>query len=280
MTDATAGGPAPTDQLPAQGWYPDPAGSGQLRWWDGAAWTGAFHPDSVQPPRAPLADHRRPPLTQHFPTLARLTEISLLACAAAAAFSAYSAWRLRDLASRLIADADSVDLAAADAVDRLELLSGIGTFITFAITAGLFITWLYQAHRSDQVYPPALRHSSGWAIGAWFVPFLNLVRPAQIVGDVTRGAARAKAVEPSSDRLVSAWWGSLLISNFAGTAAARYMRTADGEEDGMALLTSYRTAATVDIVADLLLLAAAILCLVLVRRTTRMLLSRPGQPVT
>jgi hypothetical protein len=33
---------------PAAGWYPDPAGSGDARWWDGATWT-----QHVQPVGAP-----------------------------------------------------------------------------------------------------------------------------------------------------------------------------------------------------------------------------------
>jgi len=37
---------------PAAGWYPDPSGSGGLRWWNGTAWTGYLAP-GVQPPKAP-----------------------------------------------------------------------------------------------------------------------------------------------------------------------------------------------------------------------------------
>ncbi|GAB3203100.1 phospholipid scramblase-related protein [Geodermatophilus arenarius] len=41
-----------TQPLPPPGWYPDPAGSGGSRWWDGRTWTGHVQ-QPAPPPRVP-----------------------------------------------------------------------------------------------------------------------------------------------------------------------------------------------------------------------------------
>jgi len=37
----------PTQGIPPAGWYPDPAGSPQQRWWDGSQWSDMLQPVSV-----------------------------------------------------------------------------------------------------------------------------------------------------------------------------------------------------------------------------------------
>ncbi|WP_431928076.1 DUF2510 domain-containing protein [Nonomuraea jabiensis] len=52
-----------TTQTPA-GWYPDPYGEPQLRWWDGTQWTDALHaqqPGPGGPPQQPSGPQPQPP---------------------------------------------------------------------------------------------------------------------------------------------------------------------------------------------------------------------------
>ncbi|WP_176611714.1 DUF2510 domain-containing protein [Actinomadura sp. WMMB 499] len=40
------------------GWYPDPYGTGSLRWWDGRNWSDRLNPEPAVPARAPLPQRR------------------------------------------------------------------------------------------------------------------------------------------------------------------------------------------------------------------------------
>jgi hypothetical protein len=58
------------------------------------------------------------------------------------------------------------------------------------------------------------RHSSGWAIGSWFVPILNLFRPAEIANDIWRTSLRGR-----NGGLTGLWWGLYLLNLVSGGVA-------------------------------------------------------------
>jgi Domain of unknown function (DUF4328) len=100
-------------------------------------------------------------------------------------------------------------------------------FLNFGglIACGVFfIRWLRAACRNADVVAPGLRrYGHGWAIGAWFVPFLNLWRPKQIVNDVWRaGGSRG-----SSERLpwwLDVWWAGWIASGILSQVGFRLDR--------------------------------------------------------
>ena len=105
--------------------------------------------------------------------------------------------------------------------DTRQGAMGMLQMVLFVAAAIVFIRWLRAAYRNADVLAPGVRrYGHGWAIGAWFVPILNLWRPKQIVNDVWR----AGADNPNDDRppvLLLAWWLSWIASTLLGRAAGR-----------------------------------------------------------
>jgi hypothetical protein len=95
--------------------------------------------------------------------------------------------------------------AASSAADRLALVTAVGALVGVVLVIG----WLHAGVKVvGTLGLGPLRHSSGWAIGAWFVPFLNLVRVPQIVADVYRAGRRPVG---RVGFVVGGWWAIWLI---------------------------------------------------------------------
>ena len=81
---------------------------------------------------------------------------------------------------------------------------GFASIAVSIACAVLFIRWLHLAYRNvDAISPPYRRFDTGWAIGSWFVPILNLVRPMQIVTDVWHSGMPERHRPPA---WLALWW--------------------------------------------------------------------------
>jgi hypothetical protein len=139
--------------------------------------------------------------------------------------------------------------------DNRQAAVGVLQFALLVACAVVFIRWLRAAYRNTDVIVPGLRrYGHGWAIGAWFVPFLNLWRPKQIVNDTWRAGGNHD-LSP----LLTIWWAGWLIDNALGQIAGRR-----GLEDET--IEELRTTDALYIVSDALDAVVAVIALVVVKR--------------
>lgn len=226
------------------------------RWNEAArAWEYA-HREGVQTAPAKSA---APATTYRSPRPAARVVTTLLGTAAvldAAALVAYLAelrrWNAA-AAGSVVADAD---VAAGDL--RLRLLSA-ALLVVLLATVPAFLVWFHRLYTNlPALGATDLRFSSGWAIGAWFVPFLNLWRPKQIADDIWR------ASDPDADTVsgphwrgrpvggvVHFWWGLYLLSNLVNQAVVRYSVDAVGVQELRTRAVADSGAAVLDALAAL-----------------------------
>ena len=92
--------------------------------------------------------------------------------------------------------------------------------VTYLATVAGFLVWFHRAYTNlHALGMEPLRFRAGWAVGGWFVPILNLVRPKQIMDDIWRGSDPAA---PASNHgawhrapipaLLQLWWALFLVS--------------------------------------------------------------------
>lgn len=158
------------------------------------------------------------------------------------------------------------DLTAATANDKRVSFLAIGYFTILICTIIFFILWFRRAYNNLHVTQKVnLTHSEGWATGAWFVPFLNLIRPYQIMEEIWSKTQEATKNLLSNKRstIVGWWWAIYLISNTANNIANRLFND-DASFDDLISGTYAQ------IISNLIEIPSIILTIIMVKKTAEM----------
>lgn len=183
---------------------------------------------------------------------ARAAQICLAAMGLLAVISAIhflSGFELVERAAR-----GGLSAAAGEAFDERTALFarlGLGGLL---VTGVFWFVWLYRAVANARAIGRPIEFTPGWAIGWWFVPFANIVRPYQIVRSLM------DELGTPNNSPVLWWWGSYLA---AGTVAnfASFLNPPD--------LNGLRVLFGSSLIAELLRAASAILAFRLVGEIER-----------
>lgn len=133
-------------------------------------------------------------------------------------------------------------------------------FPVYVFAVVTFLMWIYRCYtnlpplRSDN-----MEFSPGWAVGWWFVPFANLVKPFQAVRtlwsesdpDFDPNHGFLSHVQAGAPGFMALWWAAWLLSNFTANVAGRLIdpESSAGLETGA---YAYVVAGAMTVIAALL----------------------------
>ncbi len=113
--------------------------------------------------------------------------------------------------------------AQATANDTRQQFVGIAYLVVSLVSAVGFLRWFYRASVNSRGFNArGMQYAAGWTIGGFFVPFLNLVRPFQVMKEIWQISGNPLAWRKETGAvLVGWWWGLWLVGNVLGQIIMR-----------------------------------------------------------
>jgi hypothetical protein len=108
-----------------------------------------------------------------------------------------------------------------------DALTGLNAFLYLSVlflSAVTFLLWLHRAVKNlSSLGARTLRFTPGWAVGWFFVPVMNLIRPSEVVTELWHASDPAIQSYQPAPRAVPAhvrwWWGLFILAGATGRLA-------------------------------------------------------------
>jgi hypothetical protein len=138
-----------------------------------------------------------------------------------------------------VAAGRTISAEEADVNDSRQALIAIVQVLGYIVTAIGFLIWIHRAHRNlPALGAKNLEFTPGWAVGGFFVPFLNLFRPYKVMVEIWKASSPEFGVSDdisweyaASSPLLGFWWGFWIISNILGRLVGKLSVGAKSADD-------------------------------------------------
>jgi len=169
----------------------------------------------------------------------------------------------------LAPDADVAELELVTS-ELVYGLSGLGQLVALVVCAVFFIRWFRVVYENTaKITGAETAHDPRWTLWGFVIPFLNLIRPQQLMREAWAACEHAWSHDPSHalgvvrpTDPVNLWWGFFLATMLFGNLAGRLSWNATAAAD--VLNTTWFL-----MVSDVLDIAAAFVAVKLVNEMTR-----------
>jgi hypothetical protein len=102
----------------------------------------------------------------------------------------------------------------------------------------MFLVWLFRAYANlPSIRSENSEYTPGWAIGWWFIPLANLIKPFQVVRnvwaesdpDVDVGGGFLSSVQSGAPAFMAIWWLFWILSNISANISGRLFDAQDAK---------------------------------------------------
>lgn len=107
--------------------------------------------------------------------------------------------------------------------DARQGFIGIGYMIVFIVTGVAFLKWIHRANLNCRGFGAEnMTFTPGWAVGWYFIPIMNLVRPYQAMKEIWQVSQNPRAWQTAlGSPLLGWWWGLWIANSMLGQAVFR-----------------------------------------------------------
>ena len=143
-------------------------------------------------------------------------------------------------------------------------------FPVYIFTIIFFLIWFNRAHKNlAPLRAQNTEFSSGWAVGWWFIPFANLIKPYQVAQEIWRESdpdfdASSGFLSNSvgtAPGYISLWWAFWIISNIFSNIVGRFYDPED--------MQSVEISGYLFIINGIVTIVAAVLAVKVIRDITQ-----------